>query len=400
MEDREAYGANTLNIHKKKNRRKSWKKAALAVFGVCAALLGGIKRTLPDQISLYDAKAASSVLKLAEELETGTYAVTSKLFGASPQASVTVDVKKRMLVPCGQVFGVKFFTKGVIVIGDTDIETESGFINPARLAGLAKNDIIIRVNGKEVNTVEALAEIVESSHGHELAVEYTRNGVERMCQLTPVQALSDMRYRTGIWVRDSTAGIGTMTYYDPENGEFAGLGHGICDVDTGELMPLLRASIVDVSISEIVKGRSGAPGELKGTFDTVQKGILSGNTAFGVYGRLDERPQALGEAMPVGGREQVHEGKACILTDPDGNGVKEYTATLSKVDVRSNGTKCFVVEVTDPELQELTGGIVQGMSGSPILQDGMLIGAVTHVLVNDPTRGYGIFIENMLNAVE
>ncbi len=397
MEDREAYGAKALHI-KKTNGRRSLKKAVFVIFGVCAVLLCGIKWTRPERLTFYDVKAASSVLGLAEELENGTSAAIGKLFGTLPAGSATVEAKSRSLVPCGQVFGVKFFTKGVIVIGDTDIETESGFVNPARLAGLAKNDIIIRVNGKEVNTVEALAEIVEGSHGHELTVEYTRNGVEGVCQLMPVQSLSDKRYRTGIWVRDSTAGIGTMTYYDPENGSFAGLGHGICDVDTGELMPLLRASIVDVSISEIVKGRSGAPGELKGTFDTVQRGILSGNTAFGVYGRLDEMPKEAGEALPVGGREQVHEGKAVLLADPDGNGVEEYTVKLSKVDTRSNGTKCFVVEVTDPELQELTGGIVQGMSGSPILQDGKIIGAVTHVLVNDPTRGYGIFIENMLDT--
>ena len=174
------------------------------------------------------------------------------------------------------------------------------------------------------------------------------------------------------------------------------MGHGICDIDTGELMPLLRATVVDVGITDIVKGRSGAPGELKGVFDTEKRGTLIGNTAFGVYGMLDDPPKSGRGALSVAGRDEVHDGEASILVNPDGDGVKEYAVRLSKVDHRSDGTKSFVVEITDPALISLTGGIVQGMSGSPVLQDGKLAGAVTHVLVGEPTKGYGIFLENML----
>lgn len=397
------------NENRNENKRRK-KKGTLgarvrkaAVFTAAAALVcfGAVKAALPSRLTFYDAKTAASVLSLAEErIETGSYGVTAKLFGAVPIGNVTVEVKPRALVPCGQVFGVKFFTKGVIVIGDTPIETADGFVNPAKAAGLAKNDIILSVNGRAVNTVEALAEAVEKADGKALTVVYRRGGKESTALLVPVRALSDGRYKSGLWVRDSTAGIGTMTYYDPETGAFAGLGHGICDVDTGELMPLLRATVVDVHISDIVKGRAGVPGELKGSFDIEQKGTLTDNTALGVYGVLEQAPCDVGEALSVAGRGEVHDGEAYVLTDPDGNGVQEYSVRLSRVDPRSDGIKSFVVEVTDPHLKELTGGIVQGMSGSPIVQDGKLVGAVTHVLVNDPTKGYGIFIENMLAEAE
>ncbi len=395
----------TENENKKGKKKRTFgapvQKAVAFAAAAVLVCFGAVKAALPSHLTFYDAKAAASVLSLAEErIETGTYRVTAKLFGSVPIGNVTVEVKPRKLIPCGRVFGVKFFTKGVIVIGDTPIETAEGFVNPAKAAGLAKNDILLSVNGQAVNTIEALAEAVESSGGKALSVVYRRGGKEATCSLVPVRAVSDGRYKSGLWVRDSTAGIGTMTYYDPETGSFAGLGHGICDVDTGELMPLLHGTVVDVHISDIVKGRAGVPGELKGSFDIEQKGTLTENTTLGIYGTLEEAPPDMTEALPVAGRNEVHDGEAYVLTDPDGNGVQSYTVRLSRVDPRSDGIKSFVVEVTDGRLKELTGGIVQGMSGSPIVQDGKLAGAVTHVLVNDPTKGYGIFIENMLDAAE
>ena len=201
-------------------------------------------------------------------------------------------------------------------------------------------------------------------------------------------------------MRDSTAGIGTITYYNPNTGEFAGLGHGICDVDTGELMPLLSGVVVDVNINDIIKGKSGEPGELKGSFSSVKTGEIYKNSGLGVFGKLNSTPDSIKSPMKAAGREEVTEGDAVILVNPDGKGIREYSVNLSKIDKYSDGTKCFVIEVTDKELISLTGGIVQGMSGSPILQNGKLIGAVTHVLVNDPTKGYGIFIENMLSEAE
>ena len=377
------------------------KYAAMYLFALYLALIGVAEFAIPSEQTYFEKDKAAPVLNISEgETAGGTYTVTAKLFGAIPVKDITVEVIPDLqLVPCGDVFGVKFFTKGVIVIGDSDIETASGFVNPAKNAGIDKNDIITKVGGIEINTVEALAEAVEKSKGKPLYVEYTRAGEIRHSEITPALSLADRKYKTGIWVRDSTAGIGTMTYYNPQNGCFAGLGHGICDIDTGELMPLLRGTVVDVSISDIVKGRSGAPGELKGVFDSEKRGALIGNTEAGVYGMLDNAPASTRTALPVASRTDVKEGPASILVNPDGKGVKEYTVRLSKVDHRSDGTKSFVVEITDPALIELTGGIVQGMSGSPILQDGRLAGAVTHVLVGDPTKGYGIFIENMLSRM-
>lgn len=364
---------------------------------LCAAVMMGTALAIPAEQTYLGYTEAANIVGINEDDAGGNYTVQAKLFGAIPVKEVNVEVIPELkLVPCGDVFGVKFFTKGVIVIGTTDVETADGFINPAERAGLAKSDIITEVNGTEINTVEALAMAVEKSKGNALSVRYLRAGESHETKVTPALSLADKKYKTGIWVRDSTAGIGTVTYYNPASGGFGGLGHGICDVDTGELMPLLRGTIVDVSISDIVKGRSGSPGELKGVFDTEKRGTLLGNAETGVYGMLDRAPDLIYEAMPIATRDEVTEGAATVLVNPDGKGIHEYNVLLSKVDRRSDGTKSFVVEITDPALLELTGGIVQGMSGSPILQNGKFVGAVTHVLVGDPTKGYGIFLENML----
>ena len=246
-----------------------------------AAVIGVARSAIPSRQVYFGYDDASPVLNVEKNVSGGSYTVTAKLFGTIPVKQVNVEVIPDLkLVPCGDVFGVKFFTKGVIVIGSTEIETENGFVSPAQAAGIEKNDIITEVNGTEINTVEALAEVVEKSKGKPLTVSYTRENQVYETTLTPQLSLSDKKYKTGIWVRDSTAGIGTLTYYNPQNGCFAGLGHGICDIDTGELMPLLRGTIVDVNITDIVKGKSGSPGELKGVFETDKTGALIGNTDF------------------------------------------------------------------------------------------------------------------------
>jgi stage IV sporulation protein B len=192
-----------------------------------------------------------------------------------------------------------------------------------------------------------------------------------------------------------------MTFFNPENNSFSGLGHGICDVDTGSLMPLLKGTVVDVELTDIIKGKEGKPGELKGNFGSHKKGVLLGNTQMGVYGQLDEALDSLKrEALPIALQNEVKEGKATILSNVDGEGVKEYEIEISKIYRNPENTKNFVINVTDKNLIEKTGGIVQGMSGSPIIQNGKLVGAVTHVLINNPTKGYGIFIENMLAETE
>ena len=189
-----------------------------------------------------------------------------------------------------------------------------------------------------------------------------------------------------------------MTYYNPETGEFAGLGHGICDVDTELLMPLLSGSVVDVEITDIIKGRKGTPGELKGDFDTFKKGSITNNTTHGVYGIMNTAPDEISlESMEIGLKDELKLGKAKILCELDENGIKEYEIEITKIKNRDEDGKNFLISITDEELLSKTGGIVQGMSGSPIIQNGKLVGAVTHVLVSDSKKGFGIFIENMLS---
>ena len=203
-------------------------------------------------------------------------------------------------------------------------------------------------------------------------------------------------YKTGLWIRDSTAGIGTVTFYDASDGYFAGLGHGICDADTGTLMPLLSGVVVDVNLTDIVRGKAGSPGELKGSFSAEADGFLCGNTDCGVSGYLYRVPKN-DAPMAVASRKEIREGEAEILSDIAGDGVQRYSVRISNIDRDATGTKCFCIDVTDERLLSLSGGIIQGMSGSPVLQDGKIVGAVTHVLIGDPTKGYGIFAENMLS---
>ncbi len=371
-------------------------KIAFAVYTAAVMTFGAADYFIPDSISVFGNEKKVSA-QINENVKDDY--VTAKLFGVVPVKNVKLDVvKNTKLVPCGKVFGVKFFTKGVIVINLTEIETKNGLTSPAKDAGMKVGDIITAVDGTEVNTVEELALCIENSKGAEMTFECLRKDQSFECKMSASLSLSDKKYKTGIWVRDSTAGIGTMTYYNPENGTFAGLGHGICDVDTTELMPLLRGTVVDVEITDIIKGRRGLPGELKGSFDTLKRGSLTENTDFGVFGVLDSQPEsAYGEPVEMAFAKDIHEGKASIYTELDTDtGIEEYEVNISSINRKSDSGKNFVVEITDERLLERTGGIVQGMSGSPVIQDGKLIGAVTHVLVNDPAKGYGLFIENML----
>ena len=305
-----------------------------------------------------------------------------------------------VLIPGGIPFGVRFSTEGVVVVGFCELEGLQKTQNPAYVAGLRPKDVIVKINGKKVSGAAELTGLVEASGGCRINVTYTRAGVEKTVSLTPIYSKSDGKYKTGVWVRDSGAGIGTMTFIDPVTGEFAGLGHGICDGETGELIPMSRGVVTDVRISAIKKGVSGAPGEIKGYFGTEKKGTLIGNTDCGVYGLLSEIPKDLGDAIPVCLKDRVRNGSATVLCTFEDGQRREYCVEICNINRGAEGSKCFIVKITDPALIEKTGGIVQGMSGSPIIQDGKLVGAVTHVMINDPTVGYGIFIENMLNAAQ
>lgn len=321
------------------------------------------------------------------------------LWNTFPIKSVDIAVTgEKELIPCGTPFGIRLFTNGVIVVGTADIPTQDGMVNPATCAGIKTGDIIQKINGKNVNQNEEVAALVEKSDGKALELELERNGRVFTATLHPVTCETDNLYKAGLWVRDSTAGIGTMTFYDPETGSFGGLGHAICDTDTGEVMPLRSGDILPVTICGIAKGEKGLPGELRGYFSNdTAIGSLCANVQAGVYGNLEKTFEGTSVTMAM--KQDITTGKVQILTTINEDGPQYYDAEIESIDLRNQSeTKNMVLHVTDPELLKATGGIVQGMSGSPILQNGKLVGAVTHVFVNDPTRGYGIFAENMLNV--
>ncbi|MEG2372641.1 MAG: SpoIVB peptidase, partial [Hydrogenoanaerobacterium sp.] len=330
------------------------------------------------------------------------YKTQLKFLGVIPLKEVTVElVEKQMVAACGTPFGIKMFTEGVMVVGLSDLDTTVGSVNPAKDAGIRTGDVITRIGGKEVYSNEQVGEIVSASGGKPLKVLLKRKNTPTTVLLTPAKGSVDGCYKAGMWVRDSSAGIGTMTFYDPVSGVFGGLGHAVCDVDTGEILPLMSGEAVSVDITGCIKGETGKPGELQGSFYNERKlGSLYLNTQTGVYGTLNKEltPPKLYE---ISMRQEVKASKATILTTLYGNLPREYDIMIEKVSFTDgNPTKNMVIRVTDPELLAKTGGIIQGMSGSPILQDGKLVGAVTHVFVNDPTRGFGIFAENMYYSID
>ncbi len=302
----------------------------------------------------------------------------------------------RKLLVGGVPFGVKFSTEGVVIVGFCDLEGVEKSQNPAVLAGLKPKDVITEINGQKLTDAQSLTGAVENCGGKPLSLTYRRGGEVKSAELTPIYSKSEGKYKTGVWVRDSGAGIGTVTFVIPETGGFGGLGHGICDGETGELIPMSRGVVTDVKISAVKKGIAGVPGEIKGYFGTDKRGTLIENTNCGVYGLFSELPKDLGKAIPIGYRNEVKAGDAEILCTLADGQRQSYKIEISNINRNAEGSKCFVIKIKDQALIEKTGGIVQGMSGSPVLQDGKLIGAVTHVLINDPATGYGIFIENML----
>lgn len=307
----------------------------------------------------------------------------------------------KILYAGGIPFGVKFFSKGVTVSGFCDIAVSNGGShNPALEAGLKINDIIISVNGSEPESCEDFLSMVERSNGSSLTIVYTRNDETLSTVIVPVYSSDEGKYKCGMYIKQGGAGIGTVTYIDPDTLEFGGLGHGICDSQTGKVIPISHGVVMDVNICGIVKGRSGAPGEIKGSFDSMRVGFVKSNTECGVFGVLSAVPKGLElKKYPIAKRSEVKEGKAEILCTLDESGkVGCYSIEISAINRESRDNKSFSVKVTDSTLILKSGGIIQGMSGSPIIQNGKIIGAVTHVMISEPTVGYGIFIENMLES--
>ena len=329
------------------------------------------------------------------------YRTCLTLGGLFAVKDVTVTVTEEAVVMvCGTPFGIKLYTKGVLVVGLSDVDTVAGKVNPAAAAGVCIGDAILAVNGRAVATSNEVGALIRDCGGKRVTLRLERDGVEFEASFTPVKAAGEEGYRAGLWVRDSAAGIGTLTFYNPADGTFGGLGHAVCDVDTGAPMPLAGGEIVPARIFGITKGKAGTPGALKGCFDTGNLGVLAKNGDNGLYGSLDAYPFGW-QTMAVAHRQQVKEGAAQIVCTVDGTRPQAYDAVIQQVRYGgADSTRNLVIRVTDPDLLAATGGIVQGMSGSPIIQDGKLVGAVTHVLVDDPTRGYGIFAENMLETAQ
>lgn len=332
--------------------------------------------------------------------ETGVSSLKLRLMGLFPLKTIPVHVEEeKILIPGGSPVGVAIQTEGVLVVGISDLGGAT--ISPAREAGLQGGDVILALDGVSVTNARHLSSLVEP--GETVILTVLRNGQTMTMPLTPVADPRDGVFRLGAWVRDSTAGIGTLSFYDPETGRFGALGHAITDIDTGLILDVRNGEIVESAISEIHKGESGAPGELVGRFGNASQSIgsIEENGVYGIYGNAYA---AINNALfpngiPIMSRDEVRTGPAQILTTLDSSGPHAYDCEIIKLTRQDEpAQRSMVVRITDPELLDKTGGIVQGMSGSPILQDNRLVGAVTHVYVNDPTTGYGLYIEWMLDA--
>ncbi len=297
------------------------------------------------------------------------------------------------VIPVGAAFGIKLFTDGVIVASLSDVYTQDGLCCPAQKAGIKPGDYLLEANGVSLKNNRALIKVIGKSEGKEIAFKVRRG--DRVFEAAITPEFSEGALRTGMWVRDSAAGIGTITFYDPASDLFAGLGHGICDMDTSGIMALKSGEPAEITLCGIKKGEAHSPGQLKGYFSSDESmGTLFANNETGVYGALKEKPE--GRAVGVIPKKEVEKGPVKLLVSLDETGPQLYDAEIQKIGPVSENTRNLVLKVTDPRLLELTGGIVQGMSGAPILQGGRLAGAVTHVFTEDPTMGYGIFAQTML----
>lgn len=301
--------------------------------------------------------------------------------------------EERQLVPLGITAGIRLETDGLIVTGLSGVNSENGEQYPARNAGVHEGDAIISAGGERVNSIEDLIRAVDKAEG-ELSLEINREGKKLKLSVRP-ETESGGKRKIGVLVRDSMLGIGTLTYYDPADEKYGALGHGINDTASGGLLPVRGGRLTGIVLESIVKGEKGAAGELKGRFTEAILGTIEKNTRQGIFGCMEEQPSQ--KAISICAEGDIKLGSAVLISSVSGE-LREYDIKIRAIYRGGEGDRDMLLEVTDPELIELTGGIVRGMSGSPVLQDGRLVGAVTHVLVNDSHKGYGISIENMLSA--
>lgn len=330
-----------------------------------------------------------------------------KIFGIIPLKRITLNVIPEIkLVPGGQSIGVSLFTKGALVVGVSDIQTEDGKIyNPAEQAGILPGDVIEQVEEKDVKDADHLSDIINKKDGKPINLGINREGKRIFVSITPAKDANDKQYRLGLWVRDSTMGVGTLTFYEPKSNIYGALGHAITDMDTGSILSVQDGEIVNSQVISIIQGEKGKPGEIKGVFSGGKDAIgdIKLNTIYGIYGSVYSKfyDQLDAKALPIMLQSEVKEGPAKILSTIDDTGVREFDVEIIKTVKQDNQqSKGMVIKIVDQELLKKTGGIVQGMSGSPIIQDNKIVGAITHVFINDPSKGYGIYIEWMLKEAE
>lgn len=393
--------------------KRFFKALSALFFALCVGIFSLIaygSTSLPDSIDadgdtenidgIYSigcsVKAQSASADSADGVAYDTEIRALRIF---PIKKITVGNTKRKYVALGgEVFGIKLYTKGAIVVNVDAVTTKSGNASPGNAAGIKTGDVITRAGSAAVENSEQLTEAIEQSNGNPIELTVVRNGEALTVKLEPIMSV-DGKYRAGIWVRDSSAGIGTVTFYDDENMCFAGLGHGVCDVDTGNIMPLSDGEAVRARVNGFYKSSSGNPGELCGVFTDTTLGSLRVNHETGVYGEL---LQPSGKStVPVALESEVSLGKAQIVATLEDGKTEYYDIEITKIYPSSESTvRNMIIKVTDPVLLEKTGGILRGMSGSPIVQNSMLVGAVTHVFVNNPEQGYAIFAQKMIETAQ
>ena len=363
---------------------------------------------IPESLTLIEGQTyeCATVLPVSTTVSDNGSKVTVKAFGVVTQKTIDVNViPETKVTVSGKPIGVKMISKGVTVTGFVGfLSDESIFVTPARDCGLQNGDRILAVDGEEVDSAEALSQALNQGNGQTALLEAERKGQRITVSAHPCQEEKTGVYKLGLWVKDSVAGIGTLTFYSEDTGFYGALGHGITDTETGQTFRMSRGILLGADITGAVKGNPGLPGELKGIFLTgdINNGVIGNvllNNERGIYGYLsrDAMAKLSGKEMLIGTSSMVEEGPATIIATVDDGGPRAYEAQIEKISMAKVGTtKGLVIRITDPELLKKTGGIVQGMSGSPIIQHDRLIGAVTHVMINDPASGYGVFIESML----
>ncbi len=362
-------------------------------------------------ISVNDTSVPSNQIKIdlnepftLTSSKIGQYIINLKLFGLISYKNISLDVIDQVeLIPCGSPIGISIETDGILVLGNNEITGSDGLNYEPSYNKLKSGDYILSINNKKVMEKEDLIEEIQKSQGSDIRITLRRNGEIITTRITPIKSVSG-KYQIGTWIRDDTQGIGTLTFIST-NGHFGALGHGITDIDTGRLMEIGKGTIYDAQIISIVKGKEGEPGEIIGMIRQNEKnkiGSITDNTSQGIFGDMNHKYKIKDEYKPlkIGFKQEVKTGKAYIRCMVDG-AIADYKIDIQKIDIsNSNHSKGLVIKITDERLLNITGGIVQGMSGSPIIQNDKIIGAVTHVFIQDSTKGYGTFIENMVNKLE